>query len=577
MYKPSTIQRRIERRQAIHQLESIEHYVEYLRRTPMEAEELFRDLLIGVTNFFRDPKIFKVLEEQVIPKLFEDKRDGATIRVWSAGCSTGEEAYSLAILVAEKQAELKQSFGVQIFATDIDKNAIASARAGLFPASIAANCSAERLARYFTSLENGNAYRIHKNIRDMLIFSEQDLIKDPPFSRLDLISCRNLLIYLNAELQKRLIPLFHYALNPGGFLLLGSSETIGEFGELFTVVDRQAKLYQRKGSGQAIMRAGAGSMLPPRSAIEVFVPLGGGKLNQNEKMSLQRMTEAGLLEHSGAAGVLVNAQGDILYLHGRMGLYLEPQPGEGGVGNILKMARDGLRPDLSTALQIAWTSKAMVIRAGLRVKTNGDYTFVNLTIRPFPVRPGETGENSLLLAIFERAASLPVTQVKLPKGSDVAGAEKGSLAKSDELELVVALEAQLRAKEEYLQASNEELETSIEELKSSNEEMQSVNEELQSTNEELETSKEELQSVNEELATVNTELQAKVADLSRLNNDMNNLLSGTGIGTVFLDHQLRILRFTPAASAFVNLIASDAGRPIQHLVPNLGGLYGAGG
>ncbi len=571
-YKPSTIHRRIERRLAVHQIESIGNYVKYLQETPAELDALFRDLLIGVTNFFRDPDAFQVIEEQVIPKLLEGKRDGAAVRVWSAGCSTGEEAYSIAILLAERQAAMKQNFIVQVFATDIDSRAISAARAGLFSASIAADMSPERLARYFTVVADGSAYRIHKSIRDMLIFSEQDLIKDPPFSRLDFISCRNLLIYLGAELQKKLMPLFHYALNPDGYLFLGTSETIGEFSDLFSVTDRQAKLYQRKSASQLETRVGAGRLVPPKPVIEVLVPRTGGSFHSVKTMPLRELTETALLEHIGTAAALVNGQGDILYLHGRTGLYLEPAPGESGVNNILKMAREGLRMDLTTALHRAATTRTAVSRPQVRVKTNGDFSYVDLTIRPLVAGPFEIAEASLfLLVIFEKAMPMPAETQRSAQHAEQAGAEAAS-GKTDEL--VVALERQLRAKEEYLQTANEELETSNEELKSSNEEMQSVNEELQSTNEEMETSKEELQSVNEELATVNTELQTKLADLSRANNDMNNLLAGTGIGTVFVDHQLRILRFTPAASSIINLIASDVGRPIHHIVSNLVGYTG---
>ncbi len=276
-YKPSTIHRRIERRMAVHQIETMDGYVKYLQQTPAEVDALFRDLLIGVTNFFRDPEAFKALEEQVIPKLFAGKPAGAVIRVWSPGCSTGEEAYSLAILLAERQEAMKQSFKVQVFATDIDSQAIATARAGLYPASIAADLSPERLARFFTAEPDGSAYRIHKGIRDLLVFSEQNVIKDPPFSKLDLISCRNLLIYMGGDLQKKLIPLFHYALNPGGFLFLGTSETVGEFGDLFAALDRKAKLYQRKEDFHGAQRAALGRFLPPMTAIDAALPRAAGK------------------------------------------------------------------------------------------------------------------------------------------------------------------------------------------------------------------------------------------------------------------------------------------------------------
>ena len=567
-YKPSTINRRIERRMAVHQLETIEGYVKYLQQTPAEVDSLFRDLLIGVTNFFRDPEAFKAIEEQIIPNLFAGKPADATIRVWSPGCSTGEEVYSIAILLAERQEEMKRSYNVQVFATDIDSQAIATARAGLYPASIAADVSPDRLARFFAAESDGSTYRIHKSIRDMLVFSEQNVIKDPPFSKLDLISCRNLLIYMGGDLQKKLIPLFHYALNPGGFLFLGTSETVGEFGSLFATLDRKFKLYQHKDDLHGVQRAALSRFLPPMTATDAALPQTAGKKYGTGKLPLRELTEQSLLQQIAPAGALVNGQGDILYLHGRTGMYLEPVQGETGINNILKMAREGLRRELTTALHKAVGTKEIVRHASLRVKTNGDFVTVNLTIRPLAAGPATTPELPLYLVILEDASSLAPEQAQKAAPPAVAEADSPD---TDADARIAALRQELRAKEEYLQTANEELETSNEELKSSNEEMQSVNEELQSTNEELETSKEELQSVNEELATVNAELQTKVGDLSRANNDMNNLLAGTGIATVFVDCQLRILRFTPTASAIINLILSDVGRPVNHIVSNLVG------
>ncbi len=569
-YKPSTILRRIERRMAVHQIEAVDGYVKYLQQTPAEVEALFRDLLIGVTNFFRDPEAFKALEEQVIPKLFAGKSAGSIIRVWSPGCSTGEEPYSIAILLQERLETMKQSFKVQVFATDIDSRAIAMARAGLYPSSIAADISPERLKRFFAAEPDGSAYRIHKGIRDMLVFSEQDVIKDPPFSKLDLISCRNLMIYMGADLQKKLIPLFHYALNLGGMLFLGTSETAGEFNDLFVNLDRKSKLYQRKDDFHGAQRAALSRFLPPMKAMNTVPLLTAGKTASPAKLPLRELTEHALLEQVVQAGALVNDHGDILYLHGRTGMYLEPAPGEAGINNILKMAREGLRRELTTALHKAAGIKEIVYCPGLRVKTNGHFTTVNLTIRPVATGPDATPEAPLFLVILEEA--LEQTRQLAPQSvTETGGSETSKLAGNSTDKRIAALKQELLAKEEYLQTANEELETSNEELKSSNEEMQSVNEELQSTNEELETSKEELQSVNEELATVNTELQTKVNDLSRTNNDMNNLLAGTGIGTVFVDHQLRIQRFTPAVTRIINLILSDVGRPVRHIVSNLVG------
>ncbi len=567
-YKPSTIHRRIERRMAVHQIESIDRYVKYVQQTPAEVDALFRDLLIGVTSFFRDPEAFKALEEQIIPKLYAGKPSSAVIRIWTPGCSTGEEAYSLAILLAERQEAMKQSVKVQVFATDIDSRAIAAARAGLYPASVAADISPERLARFFTAQPDGSAYRIHKGIRDMVVFSEQDVIKDPPFSKLDLISCRNLLIYMGAELHKKVFPLFHHALNPDGFLFLGTSETVGDFGDLFAVLDRKLKLYRRKEDIHSARRVALGRFLPPMTALDVAVPRAAGKVADPGKQPLRELAERALLQQVAPASALVNGQGDILYLHGRTGQYLELAPGEAGINNILKMAREGLRRDLATALHKAVGIREIVRCPGLRVKTNGGFTAVNLTIHPVATSPAATPEAPLYLVILEDAPPfdpLQAEQAALHARAHADGPETDADAR------VAALKRDLRAKEEYLQTANEEMETSNEELKSSNEEMQSVNEELQSTNEELETSKEELQSLNEELATVNAELQTKVADLSRANNDMNNLLAGTGIATVYVDHRLRILRFTPTATRIINLILSDVGRPVAHIVSNLVG------
>ncbi|MEI7953993.1 MAG: chemotaxis protein CheB [Verrucomicrobiota bacterium] len=564
LYKPSTIHRRIERRMAVHQIETIGAYVSFLQQTRTEVDALFRDLLINVTSFFRDPEAFKVLEDQVIPRLLAGKPPGGVVRVWSAGGSTGEEAYSIAILIAEQIEALKQSYTVQIFATDIDSEAIALARAGRYPATIAADISSERLARFFTLENNGNTYRIHKSIRDMLIFSEQNVIKDPPFSKLDLISCRNLLIYLSGELQKKIFPVFYYALNPGAFLFLGTSETVGETMEMFDPLDRKAKIYQRKPDFSGSSGIAMARLLPSMPAMQVAYPRVGAKALTADSRSLRDLTEQALLKQSAVVGILINGYGDILYIHGRSGMFLEPPPGEAGISNVLKMARDGLRHELATALKSAAKTGEVVQCMGLSVKTNGDYSPVNMTLCPVIPLVAEGTDSLWYLVILEKGVSPSMSGGSLlPVEREKTDGEKH--------ESLAALKRQLRAKDAYLQTANEELETSNEELKSSNEEMQSVNEELQSTNEELETSKEELQSLNEELATVNTELQIKVADLSRINNDMNNLVAGTGIATVFVDFDLRLLRFTSAATRIINLIPSDVGRPVSHIVSNLVG------
>jgi two-component system CheB/CheR fusion protein len=555
-YKENTLNRRIERRMALHQIERPADYLRFMQQEANEAHALFRDLLIGVTSFFRDGEAFAALASVGIPRLFESVPPGGPIRVWVCGCSTGEEAYSIAILIQEHLEKLLQVYKVQIFATDIDRVATDQARTGVFPASIAADVSPERLARFFTQ-DSGGSYRIHKNIRDLLIFSEQDVLKDPPFSKLGLISCRNLLIYLNADLQKRLLPLFHYALNPGGVLFLGNSETIGNQPWLFESLDRKARLYVRRDEVSGLPRPLIGSLaataVDPRTAVAA-----PGEANHEAKPNVRDVTYQTLLRHLTQAAVLVNGQGEILYYHGRTGNYLEPAPGDAGA-NILSMAREGLRRDLTSALHRAVAKREIVHANGLQVKTNGSFVTANLTVIPAAI---SSAPDLYVVTLDEKPPLLPSP----PSGKKSKSAKIPAIPAR-----IAALEQELRAKDEYIQTIVEEMETSSEELKSSNEEMQSVNEEMQSTNEELETSKEELQSVNEELATVNAELQQKVADLSRINNDMNNLMAGTGVGTLFVDHQLRIARFTPSATQVINLIPSDVGRPLAHIVSNLVG------
>jgi two-component system CheB/CheR fusion protein len=580
LYKLNTMVRRVERRMAVHQIDRLDGYVRYLQQNPAEGEALFRDLLIGVTSFFRDPEAFTALEKKVIPQLFAGKPAGAVIRVWSPGCSTGEEAYSLAILLQERLEALKQTFRVQVFATDIDSRAIDVARAGVYTAGIVADITPERLARFFSHDPALGVYRIQKGIRELLVLSEQDVIKDPPFSKLDLISCRNLMIYMGAELQKKLVPLFHYALNPGGALFLGTSETVGEFLDLFAPLDHKWKLYQRKGEAQGAHRPALGRFIPPLTADGAAPRPAKAERSEVIKVSLRELAEQALIHEYAPACVVVNDRGDILYIHGRTGKYLEPAPGDAGM-NITRMAREGLRRELATALHKAAARKETARYPGLRVRTNGDFINVNLTVRPLNAGPfdpatgsGQVGDKGrpeataagLFLVSFEDAPTAKVHSGKARgRGAGVIDLAADSDAR------IAALEQELRTKKEYLQSTIEEMETSNEELKSSNEELQSVNEELQSTNEELETSKEELQSVNEELGTVNSELQQNVTELSRTNNDMNNLLAGTGVGTVFVDHQMRIRRFTPTATQLINLIQADVGRPVGHIVSNLVG------
>ncbi|NTW97036.1 MAG: PAS domain S-box protein [Oscillochloris sp.] len=565
-YKTTTLIRRVERRMALHQITRADDYVQYLRQAPDEAESLFRDLLIGVTSFFRDPEAFAYLEAQVIPRLCTDKRADEAVRVWVCGCSTGEEAYSLAILMQEHMETLRQPLKVQIFATDVDSRAITQARSGSFPASIAADLTPARLERWFLQEPEQGRYRARKVIRDLVIFSEQDVIKDPPFSRLDLLSCRNLLIYLNANLQRKLMPLFHYALNPGGTLFLGTSETVGDLITLFAPLDRTWKLYRRQDDLPGAARPALGTVVPVTAERAAPLSYPQGTSRTGVPPNLRMVTEQCMLAAWGAAGVLVTGRGDILHISGRTGNYLEPAPGDAAPSlNILLMAREGLRHELTVALRKVEAQHTPNRSFGLRVRTNNTFTTVNLTV--LPVTSGTGTERAAttdhFLVILEEVP--PEEQLSLaPPPADAPDTSAHDRR-------VIALEEELRAKEEYLQTTREEMETANEELKSTNEELQSVNEEFQSTNEELETSKEELQSVNEELATVNAELQTKVTDLMRANNDMNNLLAGTGVGTLFVDFQLRITRFTPAITQLINLIPSDIGRPVGDIVAKLAG------
>ena len=560
-YKRSTLQRRIERRMAVNQIDRIEDYVRHLQRDPGETDALFRDLLIGVTSFFRDPDVFDALQEKAISRILASSSASDSVRVWVPACSTGEEAYSIAIQFHEQMESLQTSLDITIFATDIDSRAVEQARAGTYLGSIAADVTPERLQRYFVKGPDENTFRPAKAIRDMLVFSEQNVAKDPPFSRLDLISCRNLLIYMSGTLQGRLIPMFHYALKPGGFLLVGTSESICGFTDLFATVDAKAKIYSRKEDGlsaQPVITGWAG-----RSERKAGAGVSAPKEPPDVDSPLRELTERELLKRPAPVAALVNQRGEILYLHGRTGRYLEPSPGKAGL-NILKMAREGLGRDLANALRKAATQEEPVTRPGLRVKTNGDFTVTDLTVSRVDSGGPVGGDSAMYLVLLEEARQL--TEAASPQSA------RSHTGNGGEVDAQVAeLQQELRVKEEYLQTTLEEAETANEELQSTNEEMQSVNEELQSTNEELETSKEELQSVNEELATVNSELQQRVSDLSRANNDMSNLLAGTGIGTIFVDNALRIQRFTPAAAQVINLILSDVGRPVGHIMPNLFG------
>ncbi len=546
-YKKNTVLRRIQRRMAVTQIEGIDNYVSYLQNNPAEVETLFRELLIGVTNFFRDPKSFEFIEAKVIPDLFAGKPPGGSVRVWVPGCSTGEEAYSLAILLLEHANKLKQDFQVQVFATDIDSDAIEKARTGVYPESIAADVSQERLKHSFS--QEGSSYRIRKSIRDLVIFAKQDIVKDPPFSKVDLISCRNLLIYMEPELQQKIVPMFYYALNREGYLFLGSSETVGEYIDLFSIEDKKWKIYRRRADAKP--RA---APYAPALITETWVEQPAHPVDRERKADIRELAERALLDEYIPACAFINAEYEVLYIHGRTGRYLELAAGAASL-NLLRMVRDELKPGLGAAVRKAIAQAAAVRYNGLKVTVNGDVHLVNLVVQPVK-KPGPA--SGLLMVVFEETP---------PRG--LQAAETPQEAASDKDGRISELEHELMAMKEYFQAATEELETSNEELKSTNEEMQSSNEELQSTNEELETSREELQSVNEELVTVNTELQKKIEELDQVNNDMNNLLASTGIGTIFVDHKLNIQRFTPSAAEVINLIPTDVGRPVSHIVTRL--------
>ena len=559
LYKPNTLLRRIERRKALHQIEKLEDYVKFLQQKPNEVEALFRDVLIGVTNFMRDPQAFGILEGLIETRLFAGKQAGEKVRVWTPGCSTGEEAYSIAMLLHERMQTRKEEFPVQIFATDIDSRAIATARAGLYSTSIVADLSKEQLAKFFT-VEPGGGYRVRRFIRDMITFSEQDVIRDPSFSQLDLISCRNLLIYLRGELQQKLMQLFHYALKPGGILFLGSAEGVGEHDNLFAVIDGKSRLFLRRENAP---QKPLGNFLPPMSGPETPALPRLGQDDVPAKYSLGEQTERALLQLLEPVCALVEKNGDILHLRGRTGMYLEPTPGDAGINNILKMAREGLAQPLKLALFQSAQDNGVVRRAGLRVRTNGHFTAVNLTVCPVAPRAADVYQAIRYLVVLEEApwieaAPVPPSDAAMPSNMPVDAR-------------IAALQNELRDKEKLLRSAREDTETSTEELRSAIEEMQSVNEEMQASNEELATSKEELQSLNEELATVNFEQQNKVADLARALNDNRNLLAGSGIATVFVDLQQRILSFTPSATAIINLVGSDVGRPLGHFMSRLRG------
>ena len=545
-YKLSTMLRRIDRRMTVRQCVTLAEYVDFMRDNPSEVELLFKELLIGVTNFFRDPKVWDYLMETALPKLLAAHPEGAAFKAWVPACSTGEEAYSLAIAFNEVLAQLQPvaAYTLQIFATDLDDDAIARARQGLFGAAIAADIGEQRLQRYFLPAENGG-YRIRKDVRNTIIFARQNIISDPPFTKLDILCCRNLLIYFTSKLQEQLIPLFHYALKSEGMLMLGSADTPGQFTELFAPMQGAGRIYQRMDA--SIHRVA--NYFPTR-ATSVSATFVSEPSQPSMNGNLQTQVEQLLLEKHTPAAVLLNVHGDILYIHGRTGAFLEPAAGKAN-WNIHAMARDSLRHELADLLKRAAQDGGTVSVRGLVVRDAAGKPSQALDLTAEAMPDGGPLAGNVMLTL---------STVPLPSEKKRARSTSPYLQE---------LEQQLGQARLEIQAVRDEMQASREELKSANEELQSTNEELQSTNEELTTSKEEMQSLNEELYTVNAELQSKVDDLSLVNGDMKNLLNSTDVATIFLDSELRIRRFTDKAKQIYKLIPGDVNRSLGDITNDL--------
>jgi two-component system CheB/CheR fusion protein len=550
LYKKNTMYRRIERRMNIHKIDKIASYVTFLNENPKEIEILFKELLIGVTNFFRDTAVWEKLKETIIPTIISKLEPGSILRSWVPGCSTGEEAYSLAIVFKEVVEKINPhgGFSLQIFATDLDNDAIDIARKGIFPANISENVSPERLKRFF--LKTNDGYFINTEIREKIVFAQHNVIMHPPFTKIDILSCRNLLIYMEPELQKKMIGLFYYSLSPAGLMILGSSETLGTQSHLFTPLDLKLKIFKRAVTILAPEAVDFPVNTFPRTKTEIIekeVPSGPAR-------NIQTLADQILLQHYSPAGVLVNEHGDIIYISGRTGKYLEPAVGKANM-NIFAMLREGLRSEFPVAFRKAILQKEPVVLHNIRIGANGGYQTLNVHIqwlsKPEPL-------NGMLMIIFTDLDEIKNTKLQALK-------EKKTLSNVRQLEL----EKELKYAREKIQDTLEEMQSSQEELKSTNEELQSTNEELQSTNEELMSSKEEMQSLNEELQTLNAELQSKIEDFTSVNSDMKNLLNSTDIATLFLDKKLNIRRFTVQAVKIFKLIKSDIGRPFTDLVSDL--------
>lgn len=549
LYKKNTLLRRIERRKGIHQIHKITSYVRFLQENPREIEILFKELLIGVTSFFRDAAVWEMLKESVLPSLISKLPDGYVLRAWVAGCSTGEEAYSLAIVIKEamEKVKVRKRLSLQIFATDLDNDAIDKARKGIFSENITADVTPERISRFFTSETGG--YRVNTSVRELVVFAPQNVIKDPPFTKLDIISCRNMLIYMEPELQKKLIGLFNYSLNPGGILILGTAETLALTRDGFNDIDAKLKIFKHTGISGAYELSDFPSSFHRHNAVstEKVMPM---KVVDN----IQSLADQILLQRFAPPSVLVNNSGDILYITGRTGKYLEPVAGKAN-WNIYAMAREGLRSELPGAFRKTLHNYDPVLLRNIKVGTNGGTQFINVTLQRIE-NPEQL--HGMVMIVF---ADVPAVIEHEPFLSKTG--KKGSSVRQRELEI------ELQRCNEELQSLREEMQTSQEELKSTNEELQSTNEELQSTNEELTTSKEEMQSLNEELQTVNVELQSKVNDYVRASDDMSNLLNSTEIATLFLDKDLNIRKYTEEVTNIFKLRTIDVGRPFTDLVTDL--------
>ncbi|TYQ21696.1 UNVERIFIED_ORG: two-component system CheB/CheR fusion protein [Zoogloea ramigera] len=545
-YKLSTVMRRIDRRMKLRQFATLPDYVRWMADNPAEIELLFKELLIGVTSFFRDAAVWDYLGSQALPRLLAEHPDGAAFKAWVPACSTGEEAYSLAIVFDEMLERLRPAarYTLQIFATDLDGDAIDRARQGQFHAAVAGDIAPERLRRYFTPADNGG-FRIRKDLRSSIIFARQNLISDPPFTKLDILCCRNLLIYFTPRLQRQLIPLFHYALKRNALLVLGSADTPGRFHELFAPLPGTSRVYRR-----LYAEPGRVSSYFPTRAANAALPATPQSGQAIMKENLQTQVEQQLLRKHSPAAVLLNADGDILYIHGRTGEFLEPAAGKAN-WNIHAMARDGLRHELAALVQnAAQTEQKVETRGLIQQDANGrPARSLDITAEAMPRNGPLAGT---VLVTFTSCALPP--QKRRPRPAQP---------------LVLELEQQLAQARLEIQAVRDEMQASREELKSANEELQSTNEELQSTNEELTTSKEEMQSLNEELYTVNAELQSKVDDLSLINGDMKNLLNSTDIATIFLDNALRIRRYTDQATRIYKLIPGDVQRLLSDIASDL--------